>query len=218
MNSRILNFFNVKLDAFIVFVSVVVVIMFIALFFLLLDYLKMRKRYVEFMTGESGKSLEYTIYKRFREIDKLKAGQKDNDAQIAIIYDMLRRNYSKVGIYKYDAFNVENSLSGGSISFALTLLNSRDNGFILNVIHNRAGCHVYLKEIKEAACEQVLAAEEKISLDMALKYDEKKELRYVQFTYLNSFNLLSELYKYIMMIRNYKYKRSERERHICENI
>ena len=174
MNSRILNFFNVKLDAFIVFVSVVVVIMFIALFFLLLDYLKMRKRYVEFMTGESGKSLEYTIYKRFREIDKLKAGQKDNDAQIAIIYDMLR-NYSKVGIYKYDAFNVENSLSGGSISFALTLLNSRDNGFILNVIHNRAGCHVYLKEIKEAACEQVLAAEEKISLDMALKYDEKKE-------------------------------------------
>ena len=72
MNSRILNFFNVKLDAFIVFVSVVVVIMFIALFFLLLDYLKMRKRYVEFMTGESGKSLEYTIYKRFREIDKLK--------------------------------------------------------------------------------------------------------------------------------------------------
>ena len=71
MNSRILNFFNVKLDAFIVFVSVVVVIMFIALFFLLLDYLKMRKRYVEFMTGESGKSLEYTIYKRFREIDKL---------------------------------------------------------------------------------------------------------------------------------------------------
>ena len=174
MNSRILNFFNVKLDAFIVFVSVVVVIMFIALFFLLLDYLKMRKRYVEFMTGESGKSLEYTIYKRFREIDKLKAGQKDNDAQIAIIYDMLRRNYSKVGIYKYDAFNVENSLSGGSISFA-TLLNSRDNGFILNVIHNRAGCHVYLKEIKEAACEQVLAEEEKISLDMALKYDEKKE-------------------------------------------
>ena len=175
MNSRILNFFNVKLDAFIIFVSVVVVIMFIALFFLLLDYLKMRKRYVEFMTGESGKSLEYTIYKRFREIDKLKAGQKDNDAQIAIIYDMLRRNYSKVGIYKYDAFNVENSLSGGSISFALTLLNSRDNGFILNVIHNRAGCHVYLKEIKEAVCEQVLAEEEKISLDMALKYDEKKE-------------------------------------------
>ena len=69
MNSRILNFFNVKLDAFIVFVSVVVVIMFIALFFLLLDYLKMRKRYVEFMTGESGKSLEYTIYKRFRYLD-----------------------------------------------------------------------------------------------------------------------------------------------------
>ena len=30
------------------------------------------------------------------------------------------------------------------------------------------------KRIKEAVCEQVLAEEEKISLDMALKYDEKK--------------------------------------------
>ena len=85
MNSRILNFFNVKLDAFIVFVSVVVVIMFIALFFLLLDYLKMRKRYVEFMTGESGKSLEYTIYKRFREIDKLKAGSEEITARSVFI-------------------------------------------------------------------------------------------------------------------------------------
>ena len=72
MNSKILEFFNIKLDAFIVFMCVVLVVMFIALFFLLLDYLKIRKKYMEFMTGESGKSLEYTIYKRFREIDELK--------------------------------------------------------------------------------------------------------------------------------------------------
>lgn len=175
MNSRILTFFNMKLDAFIVFVSIVVVIMFIALFFLLLDYLKMRKRYVEFMTGESGKSLEYTIYKRFREIDALQEGQKDNDEQIAIIYSMVRQAYNKIGIYKYDAFSVENSLSGGNISFALTLLNSGNNGFILNAIHNRAGCHVYLKEIKEGASEIALADEEKISLDMALHYDERRQ-------------------------------------------
>ena len=170
MNSRILNFFNVKLDAFIAFCISCSCDHVYSTILSLLDYLKMRKRYVEIYDWRKRKVFGiYKFIKRFREIDKLKAGQKDNDAQIAIIYDMLRRNYSKVGIYKYDAFNVENSLSGGSISFALTLLNSRDNGFILNVIHNRAGCHVYLKEIKEAVCEQVLAEEEKISLDMALK-------------------------------------------------
>ncbi len=169
MNSRILEFFNIKLDAFIVFMCVALVVMFIALFFLLLDYLKIRKKYMEFMTGESGKSLEYTIYKRFREIDELKVGQKDNDAQIEIIYNLVRKSYNKIGIYRYDAFSIDNNISGGSLSFALAMLNSEDNGFILNTIHNRAGCHVYMKEIKNGLCEEsVLAQEESIALQMAL--------------------------------------------------
>lgn len=168
MESSILTFLNIRLDAFIVAVSVMTIIMLITLFFLLLDYLKIRKRYMEFMTGESGKNLEYTIYKRFREIDELKVGQKDNDDQIAIIYDMVRKSYNKFGLYRYDAFNPQNTFNGGSISFALTMLNSSDNGFILNVIHNRAGCHVYMKEIINGECEAALAREEQISLDMAM--------------------------------------------------
>ena len=168
MESSILTFLNIRLDAFIVAVSVMTIIMLITLFFLLLDYLKIRKRYMEFMTGESGKNLEYTIYKRFREIDELKIGQKDNDDQIAIIYDMVRKSYNKFGLYRYDAFNPQNTFNGGSISFALTMLNSSDNGFILNVIHNRAGCHVYIKEIINGECEAALAKEEQISLNMAM--------------------------------------------------
>ena len=128
---------------------------------------------MEFMTGESGKSLEYTIYKRFREIDELKVNQKDNDDQIAIIYNKVRRSYSKIGMYRYDAFNIENSLSGGTMSFVLTLLNSANDGFMINTIHNRAGCHVYMKEIKNGTCELALAEEEIISLNMALEYEDE---------------------------------------------
>ena len=148
MESKILTFLNMDFDVFMVVVCVIMAVLLITIFFLLLDYLKIRKRYMEFMTGESGKSLEYTIYKRFREIDELKINQKDNDDQIAIIYNKVRRSYSKIGIYRYDAFNIENSLSGGTMSFVLTLLNSANDGFMINTIHNRAGCHVYMKEIK----------------------------------------------------------------------
>lgn len=175
MNSKILTFFNMRLDIFIIFVSVIIVALLITVFFLLLDYLKIRKRYMEFMTGESGKSLEYTIYKRFREIDELKKNQKDNDDQISIIYNMLRRSYSKIGMHRYDAFQMESSANGGNMSFVLTLLNSSDDGFIMNVIHNRAGCHVYMKEIYGARCETALAREEEISLEKALQYALKDE-------------------------------------------
>lgn len=172
-NSKILTFFNMKLDTFIIAVSIMTVILIITLFFLLLDYLKIRKRYMEFMTGETGKNLEYTIYKRFRDIDQLKVGQKDNDDQIEIIYDMVRRSYNKIGIYHYNAFSPSKSFNGGSISFAMAMLNSSDNGFVLNVIHNRAGCHVYLKEIVDASSEMTLAEEEMIAIERAINY--KKE-------------------------------------------
>lgn len=173
MESKILTFLNMDFDVFMVVVCVVMAVLLITIFFLLLDYLKIRKRYMEFMTGESGKSLEYTIYKRFREIDELKINQKDNDDQIAIIYNKVRRSYSKIGIYRYDAFNIENSLSGGTMSFVLTLLNSANDGFMINTIHNRAGCHVYMKEIKNGTCELALAEEEIISLNMALEYEDE---------------------------------------------
>lgn len=173
MESKILTFLNMDFDVFMVVVCVVMAVLLITIFFLLLDYLKIRKRYMEFMTGESGKSLEYTIYKRFREIDELKVNQKDNDDQIAIIYNKVRRSYSKIGIYRYDAFNIENSLSGGTMSFVLTLLNSANDGFMINTIHNRAGCHVYMKEIKNGTCELALAEEEIISLNMALEYEDE---------------------------------------------
>ena len=173
MESKILTFLNMDFDVFMVVVCVVMTVLLITIFFLLLDYLKIRKRYMEFMTGESGKSLEYTIYKRFREIDELKVNQKDNDDQIAIIYNKVRRSYSKIGMYRYDAFNIENSLSGGTMSFVLTLLNSANDGFMINTIHNRAGCHVYMKEIKNGTCDLALAEEEVISLNMALEYDDE---------------------------------------------
>ena len=173
MESKRLTFLNMDFDVFMVVVCVIMAVLLITIFFLLLDYLKIRKRYMEFMTGESGKSLEYTIYKRFREIDELKINQKDNDDQIAIIYNKVRRSYSKIGIYRYDAFNIENSLSGGTMSFVLTLLNSANDGFMINTIHNRAGCHVYMKEIKNGTCELALAEEEIISLNMALEYEDE---------------------------------------------
>lgn len=172
MKSKILDYVGMNLDVFIVITSVLLLALIITLFYLLLDYLKIRKRYMEFMTGESGKSLEYTIYKRFREIDALNIGQKDNDDQIEIIYNKVRKSYSKVGLYKYDAFSVDNSPLGGSLSFVLTLLNSSNDGFMINTIHNRAGCHVYMKEIKDGKCNIVLAQEEQISLDMAIHFDD----------------------------------------------
>lgn len=170
MKSSVLSFFHIDIDAFIIVITILLITVCISLFFLIYDYRRMRRNYVEFMQGESGKNLEYTIYKRFREIDQLREGQKDNDNQVSIIYNKLRQNYSKTGIYKYNAFNRNNeSEESEKNSFALTMLNEENTGFILNVIHSRAGCHIYMKEIMKGKAISVLSDEEKASLSLALE-------------------------------------------------
>ena len=76
-------------------------------------------------------------------------------------------SYQKVGIVKYDAFNE----MGGKLSFALTLLDGNDSGYIINAMHSREGCYLYIKEIVKGESYIELAEEEAESLERAI-YEE----------------------------------------------
>ena len=51
--------------------------------------------------------------------------------------------FNKYGVEKYDAFDDV----GGKLSFALALLDKNNTGLILNAVHSRDNCFLYLKEI-----------------------------------------------------------------------
>ena len=69
-----------------------------------------------------------------------------------------------MGIVKYDAFNE----MGGKLSFTITLLDGKDNGFILNSMHSRDGCYNYVKEIVNGQSYIELSEEEAESLEKAM--------------------------------------------------
>ena len=76
----------------------------------------------------------------------------------------LDRNFRKTGIVKYDAFNE----MGGKLSFAVAILDSNNNGWILNAMHSREGCYTYIKEIIKGESYIELAEEEAEALDKAI--------------------------------------------------
>ena len=82
--------------------------------------------------------------------------------------------YQKTGIVKYDAFDE----MGGKLSFVLVMLDGRDNGILLNVMHSRDDCYTYIKEIKRGASYVELSAEEQLALEKALHQDESYEENY----------------------------------------
>lgn len=69
---------------------------------------------------------------------------KKNLADLKKIQGMTLNKY---GIVKYDAFDDV----GGKMSFALAMLDKENTGFILNAIHSRDNCFLYLKEIVKAS-------------------------------------------------------------------
>ena len=124
----------------------------------------MRISYNSFMRGKDGKSLEESIADKFEELDELSEETMRNRAEIQKIRKDMLSNFQKVGILKYDAFHE----MGGKLSFALTLLDGNDSGYIINSMHSREGCYNYIKEIVKGESYIELSEEEMESLEKAL--------------------------------------------------
>ena len=72
---------------------------------------------------------------------------------------------------KYDAFDDV----GGKISFVLALLDKNNTGIILNAVHSRDNCFLYLKEIVKGESYMMLSQEEVEALRKAVHFDMEEE-------------------------------------------
>ena len=125
---------------------------------------KLKKRYNSFMEGNDGKTLEETVLSRFRQVDDLKVNQELQNKDIQALKANMLKTYQKFGLVKYDAFNE----MGGQLSFSLAMLDKKNNGFLLNTVHNREGSYTYVKEICDGRSEINLSEEEEKALNTAV--------------------------------------------------
>jgi hypothetical protein len=126
---------------------------------------KMHRKYDGFMRGKDAESLEDSFLKVYEDVESLKKEDKENKEVIKALGIALNRSFQKTAVVHYDAF----AGMGGQFSFALTMLDRNDNGILLNCIHNRESCYLYLREIEEGSCKIELSKEEKQSLEEAKK-------------------------------------------------
>lgn len=169
-----LDFFGLfSVDTLYVILGMAVVLA-VMLVFLIINSVKIKKMkltYTSFMSGKDGKSLEEVILKRFKEVDELKKEDAAKKVQLDDINESLRYAFSKMGMVKYDAFNE----MGGKLSFALALLDNRNNGFLINAMHSREGCYTYVKEIINGESYINLGEEEKKALNKAINSESGDE-------------------------------------------
>ena len=155
-----------------IFLFILQVVLIVLLIILNNKYRYLQKRYTTFMKGSNGKSLEKSIFKKFEELEEIADLVNENKEKIKDISKKMEGHYQKAGIVKYDAFHE----MGGNLSFALTMLDQNNNGWIFNAMHSREGCYTYIKEIVKGESYIELSEEEQQCLEKAI-YQEEYDIK-----------------------------------------
>lgn len=130
---------------------------------------QMTVRYRHFMKGEDGKSLEKGFIRRFSQVEDLLNSQHELADDMKLIDSRVGRTLYKYGIVKYDAFDDV----GGKLSFALAMLDGNNTGFVLNAIHSKDNCFLYIKEVVAGESYIMLSNEEMKALQAASRFGEE---------------------------------------------
>ncbi len=149
--------------------AVITLILLITVVVCIFKIRKLYRRYDYFMRGRDAESMEEMIINQMNEIIELKSQDRANKDMIRTANKNSRAAFQKVGVVKYNAFKG----MGGNLSFALALLDYTNTGFVINSVHSREGCYLYLKDVDRGQTDVALGNEEKLALEQALGYVEK---------------------------------------------
>jgi hypothetical protein len=164
MESKILEAIGIDPGILIILLFILVIVLFYIAMSANMKYGRLKSSYASFMKGKDGKNLEESILERFEELDEIAQIALKNRQDIKKINEDMLSNFQKVGILRYNAFDE----MGGKLSFALTLLDGDNSGYIINSMHSREGCYNYIKEIVKGASYIELSEEEAESLERAI--------------------------------------------------
>ena len=171
MENSIMNQMGIDPGYLILGLAIITLILFITVIICLIKMSQLYRRYDLFMRGKDAETLEDLLIKQIEDINLLKIEDKTNKENIRSINRNIRASFQKLGLVRYNAFQG----MGGNLSFAIALLDYTNTGFVLNSVHSREGCYMYLKRVDRGQTEVLLGSEEREALEQALGYVEYSE-------------------------------------------
>lgn len=147
---------------------IIIAILTLWLLILTIFYIRQHQFFVRFTTGLSQKDLksllehiEHMLNKHQQDLEQLQRTVKKDQ-------DQARKHLQKYALVRFNPFDE----TGGDQSFALSLLNADDEGFVVTSLHSRDVTRVYAKNVGLNSGKQKkseLSKEEQEALAQAIK-------------------------------------------------
>lgn len=166
MENSMLNNWSIDPAYIILGLGVITLLLLAVTIVCVLQTKKLYRRYDVFMRGKDAETLEDTILDVIDEMRNLRSEDRVNKDAIRALTRNVKGSYQKFGMVKYNAFKG----MGGNLSFAYAMLDLNNTGFILNAVHSKEGCYLYIKVVERGETEVLLGSEEKEALEQALGY------------------------------------------------
>lgn len=155
-----------KTDSYLLILSLMIIILFIGFLVVLISNIKLNNRYKNFMKKiGNGNNIEEDLKKFMDKVDKI----GEQNAEIISFCQNLDEDVSKciqkIGIVRYSAFKD----TGSDLSFAVALLDEKNNGVVFNGIYSREMSNIYAKPVEKGNSQYTLSNEEAEAIEKAVK-------------------------------------------------
>ena len=157
-----------KTDNFLIALSVIVILLIIGLVVVIIKFNKISRKYTEFMKKlGNGKDIEEDLENYMYRVERVEKQNAEIINYIKNIDNDLNRCIQKIGIVRYNAFQD----TGSDLSFALALLDEKNNGVVLNGIYSREMSNIYAKPVENGKSKYTISEEEGLAIEKAINGD-----------------------------------------------
>lgn len=146
-----------KTDNYLLILSAIIIILLIGFLAVLISNIKLNNRYKKFMNKlGNGKDLEEDLENFMYKVDRVERQNAEITNFCKNLDEDLSKCIQKIGIVRYSAFKD----TGSDLSFAVALLDEKNNGIVFNGIYSREMSNIYAKPVEKGNSKYTLSNEE----------------------------------------------------------
>lgn len=154
-----------KTDNYLYILSTIVILLLIGFISLLTSNIKLNNRYKKFMKKiGNGKNLEEDLENFMYKVDRVEKQNAEITNFCKNLDEDISKCIQKVGIVRYSAFKD----TGSDLSFAVALLDEKNNGIVFNGIYSREMSNIYAKPVENGKSKYTLSNEESEAIEKAV--------------------------------------------------
>jgi hypothetical protein len=165
--SQLNDFVSTHLGAvgLVIIVGCVVLLLIIGMLFIQSSRIALLSQRLDALTqGADGESLEGVLDTHLETVMRVSRDLDEVQVRTAVLEGNSRLHFSRLGLVRFNPFDD----TGGNQSFALAMLDSNNDGYVITSLHSRAGTRLYAKAVFGGEAESTLGEEEAKAVEIAV--------------------------------------------------